>query len=97
MPKETRDDRVAKLKQKFLSLHPDERIDEYVRYNRAAKGELPHELPQEYIEECRDALYELLFEDYGKVQALDFLDFLIEQAEENPSRPFIHDPDSKDD
>ncbi len=95
-PNETRDDRVERLKNKFRSTPLDERVGEYVRYDRAAGGELAHPYPQEYVEDCRDALSEMLFEDYGKVQALDLLDWLIEEARERPSKPFIRDPNSSD-
>ena len=51
--KETRDDRVERLKNKFRSMPLHERVDEYVRYDRAADGELPHPYPQEYVEDCQ--------------------------------------------
>ena len=96
-PNETREDRVDRLKNKFRSMPFDERVGEYVRYDRAANGELPHPYPQEYVEDCRDALWEMLFEDYGKIRGLDLLDALLEIAREHPSKPFICGPNPSDD
>jgi hypothetical protein len=96
-PKETRDDRVAKLKRKFLALNKVRRIKEYVRYDRAADGDLPHPYPQEYVENCRDALWELLWEDYEKEDKLPNLERYVRMVRRRPSKSFFPDPATKPD
>lgn len=96
--KETRDDRVAKLKGKFLALPRIRRLKEFVRYDRAADGDLPHPFPKDYVEECRDALWELLWEDYEKEDRLPDLERLVRLVRRRPSKSFFPDATSaKDD
>ncbi len=92
--RETRDDRVAKLKGKFLALNRLRRLKEFVRYDRAADGDLPHPFPQDYVEECRDALWQLLWEDYEKEDRLPDLERLVRMVKRRPSRSFYPDAPS---
>lgn len=87
MATERRQDRIAKLKRKFLSLTKIQRLLEFVRYDRAKNGDIPHGLPQEYVEECREALWEMVLEDFENDRAR--VDRLVTAARKRPSEPFI--------
>lgn len=86
MATESRQDRIAKLKRKFLSLNKVQRIHEFVRYDRAKNGDILHGLPQEYVEECRDALWEMVLEDFENNRSR--VDRLVTAARKRPSEPF---------
>ncbi len=87
MTTENRRDRIARLKRKFLPLSKIRRLLEFVRYDRAKNGQLPHPFPDEYVEDCRQALWELLLEDYENDN--DRLSRVLRLAEKRPSDPFI--------
>lgn len=87
MTTENRRDRVARLKRKFLRLSRVERVKEFVRYDRAKNGLLPHPFPEEYVEDSRQALWEMLVEDYKDDN--DRLGKWIRGFERRPSEPFI--------
>jgi hypothetical protein len=86
MASESRQDRIARLKRKFLSLTKIQRLLEFVRYDRAKNGQLPHGMPQELVEECRDALWEMVLEDFENDRAR--VDRLVTAARKRPSEPF---------
>ena len=63
-PKETRDDRVRRLKNKFRTLGGLGLVKEYIRYERAKDGTLPHQFQAQYIEEIMAAMEQLIREHY---------------------------------
>jgi len=79
-------ERVGRLRNKFRSLTKVERMREYVRYERAATGELAHRFPTDYVNEVLMALEEHLLEEFGgDWQKMErWLDVVRKQ----PSRPF---------
>ncbi len=88
-PTEDRFDRIARLKRKFLSLSKAGRIKQYVRYDRAVQGELPipEGMPMEYFHDCREALADLLYEDFdGDVLRIPRF---LEIARRRQSEPFV--------
>jgi hypothetical protein len=86
MATENRQDRIARLKRKFLSLTKIQRLLEFVRYDRAKNGDILHGLPQDYVEECRDALWEMVLEDFENDRGR--VDRLLTAARKRPSEPF---------
>lgn len=68
-PTETRAQRIERLKNKFRRLGGPSLLKEYVRYERAKDGQLPHPFPADYVEEIMEALEQLIrekFDDDGK-------------------------------
>ena len=63
-PKETRGQRVSRLKNKFRHLGSHGLLREYVRYERAKAGQLAHPYPPEYVAEVMDALQQLILERF---------------------------------
>jgi len=80
-------ERVRRLKNKFRSLTRVELLHEYVRYERALDGELPHPFPNAYVTEVFMALDDLVNETFDSdwPKANRFLDIVRKR----PSRPFI--------
>lgn len=62
---EDRRDRIERMKRKFMRLSKTERIAEFVRHERALLGALPHKFPQEYLEDCVEALGQMMGVDYA--------------------------------
>lgn len=79
-------ERVARLRNKFRRLSRTERMREYVRYERAATGELTHALPTDYVNEVLMALEEHLLEEFGG----DWhrMERWLDVVRRRPSRPF---------
>jgi hypothetical protein len=83
---ENRRDRLERLKNKFRGISKIERLREFVRYDRARKGDLPHPFPHQYVDDVADALEEMLEEDYEEARTRERF---IGYARKRPSRPFI--------
>lgn len=79
--------RIDHFKRKFLNLRKVDLLREYVRYERARDGTLPHPFPQAYVDEAVIALDELLIERFGERSRAvrRMLDILRRQE----PRPFI--------
>ncbi|MEK9152607.1 MAG: hypothetical protein AAB692_04535 [Patescibacteria group bacterium] len=84
--KENRGERIDRLKNKFRSLSRIRKLQELLRYNRALRGELPIPpgVPRKYLEECHEALKDLVIEEFEPGTLGHFLELMRLK----PSKPF---------
>jgi hypothetical protein len=83
---ETRSERIERLKNKFRTLGGLRLLKEYVRYERARDGTLPHPFPPSYVEEIMEALERLIREHYDDGRLVEKRLDIVRRF---PSEPFV--------